>query len=210
MTLASSPRPALRTRLRELLAADETAFRDGLADHLDGATFSGAATARERLATGPSAASLGAFAEVVDTPRERALAWRAWVLERVPMGVVLTGAAYHDNPILYANAGFRELTGYDAAALAGENPRLLQTDATSREAVADFVEALRTWEPVTVEVRNERADGVPFDNRVSLVPVAGPDGTVENWFGLQTAVAWPEGPPSEETVDDRSPASPEG
>ena len=195
--LASSPRPGLRDWLRTALGGEQAAFRERLSDRLDGASVAGAATARDRLSTEPAAASLGAFAEAVDTPRERRLAWRAWVVDRLPIGVTLTGAAYHDNPLLYANAGFRALTGYDAAALAGQNPRLLQTDATDRESVADFVEALRTWEPVTVEIRNERADGVPFDNRVSLVPVTGADGTVENWFGLQAAVAWPEGRPEE-------------
>jgi len=41
---------------------------------------------------------------------------------------------------------------------------------------------------ITVELCNYRADGSPFTNRVSLVPVPDANGTVEHWFGLRAAV----------------------
>jgi PAS domain-containing protein len=47
--------------------------------------------------------------------------WRARTLEDAPLGVVLTGAAYHDNPLLYANRATRRLTGYTLAELWGDD-----------------------------------------------------------------------------------------
>ncbi|MEZ3117543.1 PAS domain-containing protein [Halobaculum sp. MBLA0147] len=199
------PRPALRDALRDLLVADPDEFRERVRSLAARHEFPVA----ERLDTVPHPTPEETPSEAppdrlpFDTgrlaPREVSLAWKVWVLDEAPLGVTLAGPAYHDTPLVAVNETFCRLTGYDAETLHGENPRLLQTDATAEEAVADFVEALRTWEGVTVELHNERRDGTPFRNRVSLVPVPGADGTVENWFGLQAAVAWPEGRPTRST-----------
>jgi PAS domain S-box-containing protein len=120
--------------------------------------------------------------------RERRLVWQAWTLDDAPVGVTLSGAAYEDNPIRYANDRFCELTGYSRTDLIGENPRLLQGTDTESDAVARLHEALRTWESVTVELWNYRRDGERFRNRVSLLPVPDETGTVTHWFGVQARV----------------------
>lgn len=119
---------------------------------------------------------------------EQTLVWKSWVLDGIPLGITVSGPAYQDNPIVYANETFRELTGYSMAELRGENPRLLQGPETEPSAVDDLREALDIWEPVTVELRNYRRDGTPFRNRVSLVPTTDETGTVTNWVGIQDAV----------------------
>ena len=121
-------------------------------------------------------------------PEQQDLVWRMWLLDDAPVGLILSGPAYRDNPLIYANRTFRELTGYPLADLRGENPRLLQGPETGDEPVATLREAVDTWERVTVELRNYRRDGTPFRNRVSLVPVLGVSGTVTNWIGVQEAV----------------------
>ena len=199
MTLASEPRPDSRAALRETLGRETDTFRTRVRDLLDSHSHVPAEKTRtrreirRRLDTDPEAVTFDGWEEI--DRHSRPLAWQAWVLDHAPLGITLTGAAYHDNQIRYANLAFQELTGYGPATLSGANPRFLQTEETDEERRADFVEALRTWEPVTVEIHNERADGRPFSNRVSLVPVAGADGTVEHWFGIQAVVAWPAGRP---------------
>lgn len=120
--------------------------------------------------------------------RERRLVWRLWTLDRASLGLTLAGPAYADNPIVYATERVREITGYGLADLRGENPRLLQGPATEPAPVADLREALASWNEVTVELTNERADGERFRNRVSLAPLHGADGTVTHWLGVQEAV----------------------
>lgn len=174
------PQPELRTTLCEALTADRESFRETV-DSL--ATEYGFDA--DRLATTPETFDPpAAVGSVAGTD----IVWRAWTLETAPIGVVLAGAAYHDNPLLYANRATRRLTGYSLAALSGENLRRLQGPDTDRAAVDSLREALRTWNSVTVELRNYRADGSSFTNRVSLVPVPDANGTVEHWFGLQAAV----------------------
>lgn len=102
--------------------------------------------------------------------------------------ITLSGPAYQDNPILYANQTFRDMTGYPLGDLVGENPRLLQGPETEQAPVADLREALDIWEPVTVELTNYRNDGTPFRNRVSLVPLDDETGTITNWVGVQEVV----------------------
>lgn len=123
----------------------------------------------------------------------RELVWRLWLFDTAPLGLTVSGPAYEDTPIVYATRTFRDLTGYSMAELRGENPRLLQGPETAADPVADLREAISIWTPVTVELRNYRRDGTPFRNRVSLVPMAGEDGTIRNWVGIQEGVG-----PSEE------------
>ena len=122
------------------------------------------------------------------SPLERDLVWRLWVLNAVPFGLVFTGPAYQDTPVRYVNDGFERLTGYPLSAVRAKNLRLLQGPETDENAVESLREAVSIWEPVTVELRNYRRDGTPFLNRVSLVPMAGSDGAVANWVGIQAAV----------------------
>ena len=161
----------------------------------DGASAGGGSTSgdpTERLDRAPSPAAfdgpsnLDAFGTLTDL--ECDLVWRLWVLDAVPFGLTLAGPAYQDTPIRYVNGGFERLTGYPLSAVHGENLRLLQGPGTDETAVASLREAVSIWEPVTVELQNYRRDGTPFVNRVSIVPMAGPDGTVANWLGVQAAV----------------------
>ncbi|ELZ24342.1 PAS fold domain-containing protein [Halosimplex carlsbadense 2-9-1] len=182
MDRGPTPRPELRAALREALTADRGSFRDSV----------------DRLASEYDfdAQRLGADPETFDPPAavapldvsDREPVWRAWMLAEAPLGVVVAGAAYHDNPVLYANRATRRLTGHSLAALWGENLRRLQGPGTDGAAVDTLRNALRNWNGVTVELRNYRADGTPFTNRVTLVPSPGDDGTVRHWFGLQAAV----------------------
>jgi PAS domain S-box-containing protein len=121
-------------------------------------------------------------------PREQCLVWKAWVLDNVLFGITLSGAAYEDNPIVYANRTFRAVTGYTMADLHGENPRLLQGPATEDAAVGTLHKALRGWDPVTTELWNYRADGERFRNRVSLLPMPDGTGTVTHWYGVQERI----------------------
>jgi PAS domain S-box-containing protein len=105
-----------------------------------------------------------------------------------PLGLTLSGPAYRDNPILYANRTLRDLTGYSLGELRGENPRLFQGSDTEPDALERLHEAIDIWSEATVELRNYRRDGTPFRNRLTVVPVPDHSGTIANWIGIQAAV----------------------
>ena len=176
------PQSELRATLRETLTVGRESFRKTV-DRLG--TEHGFDVSR--LSTSPETFDLPADVGSIADP-DRRLVWRAWTLETAPIGVVLTGAAYQDNPLLYANRATRRVTGYSLSELRGENLRRLQGSQTDPTTVARLREALRGWNSVTVELCNYRADGTSFTNRVSLVPIPDANGTVEHWFGLQAVV----------------------
>jgi PAS domain S-box-containing protein len=163
-----------RTALRELLTSEPAAFAAGAAEYV------GSVEPYESF--DPDAVPVPTD-ELLD--RERRLLWKARVLEDARFGVVLSGAAYEDNQIIYANRYFRDLSGHDLDWLVGENPRFLQGPDTESDSVTRLHEALRTWEPATVDLWNYRRDGEQFRNRVSLVPIPDAAGTVTHWFGIQ-------------------------
>ena len=110
------------------------------------------------------------------------------VLDEAPVGITISDPASEDNPLIYVNDHFEQLTGYDAEEAVGQNCRFLQGDATREEPVATMRAAVDDVEPVTVELRNYRKDGTEFWNRVTIAPLVDDDGTVENYVGFQEDV----------------------
>jgi len=109
-------------------------------------------------------------------------------LDQISLGLTVSGPAYQDNPILYANQTFRRFTGYELATLVGENPRLLQGPDSESDAVGTLREGIEIWEARTVELWNYRRDGSRFRNRVSVVPLTDESGMITNWLGIQRPV----------------------
>ncbi len=176
----------LRADLLDLLACDEDAVRGRLQDLITDGGLEPEHLPRTRPESTP-------LTEPDDlTERGESLVSRVRLLDDAPLGITLSGPAYRDTPVLYANRTVRDLTGYSLDELRGHNPRLLQGPRTDPDAVADLHEAISIWEPVTVDVWNHRRDGQPFLNRVSLRPLSGDDGTVTHWAAVQEAIETPD------------------
>ena len=89
---------------------------------------------------------------------------------RMPM--VITDPAQHDNPIVFANQAFLDLTGYAREEVIGRNCRLLQGPDTTPESAAAIRRAIETCEPTfRGEILNYRKDGTSFWNALFMSPV---------------------------------------
>ncbi|MFB6161788.1 MAG: PAS domain-containing protein [Haloferacaceae archaeon] len=109
-------------------------------------------------------------------------------MDAAPVGITITDPDQDDNPIVYANDGFVELTGYPRDAVVGRNCRFLQGEDTRAEPRAEMRAAIDDAEPVTVELRNYRNDGELFWNRVSIAPLFDEGGAPEYFVGFQQDV----------------------
>jgi PAS domain S-box-containing protein len=87
--------------------------------------------------------------------------------------------------ILYVNAAFTAITGYQPQEVLGQTPRILQGAKTDRAELDKVRIALSKWESITVEVINYRKDGLEFWNEFSLVPVANDRGFYTHWIAVQ-------------------------
>jgi len=109
-------------------------------------------------------------------------------IDDAPTGITLSDPSLPDNPLVYVNEGYEEMTGYDPAEALGRNCRFLQGPDTEEEPVATMREGIDDGEPVTAEVLNYRKDGTPFWNRVTIAPVHDGNGEIEHYVGFQEDV----------------------
>jgi PAS domain S-box-containing protein len=110
-------------------------------------------------------------------------------IQEAPIGITIADTTREDEPLIYVNDGFLELTGYPREEVIGRNCRFLQGEATRDEPVARMRSALENEEAVTVTLRNYRRDGTMFWNRVSLSPIETEDGDVTHYLGFQEDVS---------------------
>ncbi|WP_159993177.1 PAS domain S-box protein [Roseomonas sp. 18066] len=106
-------------------------------------------------------------------------------LEKTATPIVLTDPAQPDDPIVFANRAFQELTGYPAAELLGRNCRLLQDPETDPAELARLRAALAEGREVAVELVNRRRDGSRFRNALLVSPVRDQRGRLLYHFGTQ-------------------------
>jgi len=119
-------------------------------------------------------------------PYQLALKDRA--LASAAEGITISDLRLPDNPLVYVNRGFTELTGYRREESIGRNCRYLQGPDTRPEKVAEIREAIAARRPCVVELLNYRADGSSFWNRLSLTPLRDADGEVTHYIGVQSDV----------------------
>ena len=101
------------------------------------------------------------------------------------MSICLSDPHLPDNPIVFANRAFRELTGYEDGELIGRNCRFLQGPKTDPAPIAAMREAIANEDVVIVEMLNYRKDGSTFWNALHLGPIYDEDGKLAYFFGSQ-------------------------
>lgn len=109
-------------------------------------------------------------------------------MDAAPIGITISDPDQPDNPLIYLNDAFEELTGYRKDETVGRNCRFLQGEASDEAAIREMRESIDAAEPVSVELVNYRRDGESFWNRVDIAPIRDDDGEVTNYVGFQTDV----------------------
>ena len=94
-----------------------------------------------------------------------------------------------DNPLVFVNRAFREMTGYSNEDLVGRNCRFLQGPDSDRETVEAMRAAIESQTEIDVEILNYRKDGSTFWNAIYIVPVYDDSGQLLYFFGSQQDVS---------------------
>jgi PAS domain S-box-containing protein len=129
------------------------------------------------------------FHDITEQLRRKAeLERKSRAMDAAPIGITISDANREDNPLIYANRSFTELTGYESENIVGENCRFLQGEKTEEAQVAKLAEAIEAERPVTVDLRNYRKDGTEFWNRVTVAPVFDEQDELINYVGFQQDV----------------------
>ncbi|KAB7764115.1 hybrid sensor histidine kinase/response regulator [Xanthomonas maliensis] len=110
-------------------------------------------------------------------------------VETTRMPMTVTDPHLPDNPIVFANRAFLEMTGYSAEEIIGNNCRFLQGPETDRQSVAEVREAIEHRREFATEVLNYRKDGSSFWNALFVSPVFDDEGNLIYFFGSQLDVS---------------------
>ncbi len=112
------------------------------------------------------------------TIRDRALA-------SIGSGVLITDHRAPDEPIIYANRGFTDITGYLPSEVLGRNCRFMNQGVDDiREARNTMQKCIEAENEGVFELRNRRKDGQIFWNRLSIAPVKDVDNKVSHFVGV--------------------------
>lgn len=111
----------------------------------------------------------------------------AFAATRMPMLVTDPGQA--DNPIIYVNRAFTQLTGYTREEILGTNCRFLQGPGTNQDDVAKVRKAIEDRQSIEIDLLNYRKDGTSFWNRLLVSPVFDAAGQLTHFFASQFDVS---------------------
>ena len=97
-------------------------------------------------------------------------------IEHSGVPVAVTDPRLPDNPFVFANAAFAQLTGYEFAEIVGKSWRTLQGPESDRETVQKIEQAVSDGRQIKTDLLNHRKDGTVFRNNVFISPIPGADG----------------------------------
>jgi len=109
-------------------------------------------------------------------------------VDKTGLPMILTDPNQDDDPIVFTNRAFLDLTGYGIDEVVGRNCRFLQGPATEPNHVDEIRAALRDNRDLTIEITNHRRDGTPFVNALFIGPVFDGEGRLRYRFGSQIDV----------------------
>jgi len=115
------------------------------------------------------------------------------IVENADDVVVVTEAADIEAPsgtrIVYVNKAFERLTGYSAAEVIGDTPRVLQGSLTSQTARSRIHEHLQRRAPVREKLLNYGKDGTPYWLDMNIVPLTNRFGEVTHFAAIERNVS---------------------
>ncbi|UEG54779.1 PAS domain-containing protein [Mucilaginibacter daejeonensis] len=104
-------------------------------------------------------------------------------------GIIITDNQQPDNPIIYCNKAFENITGYKRKEIIGHNCRFLQKDDREQSVKQVLREAVEKGEMCIVEIRNYKKDGTLFWNELYMSPVKNAEGVVTYFIGVQNDIS---------------------
>ena len=147
-------------------------------------------------------------AEIAERKRvEDALHIRDRAIAASHNGILITDPTQPDNPIIYCNPAFEEMTGYQPHEILGHNCRFLQGEDRDQTAISEIRAAIKKERQCHVVLRNYRKDGTLFWNELTMSPVRDQYGQVTHFIGVQNDITERKGIEETLHIQDRAVAA---
>jgi PAS domain S-box-containing protein len=96
------------------------------------------------------------------------------------------GTFDHPNPaIVYVNQTFLDYSGYELGDIIGENPRMMRGTNENKIVVEKIKYAMKNWESIDIEVKNQTKSGEDIWVSLSISPIANEEGILTHWISIQ-------------------------
>lgn len=109
-------------------------------------------------------------------------------LEATSCGISIADCQQEDNPLIYVNSAFEEMTGYTKEEVIGKNCRFLQAEDRDQAQLEIIRHSVLSGKDCKVIIRNYRKDGTLFYNELILSPVKNKEGKLTHFIGIQNDV----------------------
>lgn len=109
-------------------------------------------------------------------------------LNSAKSGIIITDNRQPDNPIIYCNKSFEEITGYLHNEIIGHNCRFLQAQDRTQPEREMIKDAVKNGKECHLEIRNYRKNGTLFWNELIISPVMNKEGEVTHFIGVQNDI----------------------
>lgn len=109
-------------------------------------------------------------------------------LNAVNSGIIITDNTQPDNPIIYCNKAFENITGYDHSEIIGHNCRFLQSQDRDQSEISVLKDCIKKGKDCRVEIRNYKKNGSLFWNELYVSPIHNEKGDVTNFIGIQNDI----------------------
>ena len=173
----------------ETILSGETWDEEVVNRRKNGETYTAHQTVAPVTGTGDIEAFVAVQTDITERKkREQRLQRQSRAIAEAPVGITISDPGQEDNPLIYVNDAYVEMTGYPREEVLGENCRFLQGEDTDSERVARIREAIDNEEPIAIDLRNYRKDGTEFWNHLEIAPVRNDEGEVVNYVGFQQDV----------------------
>lgn len=109
-------------------------------------------------------------------------------INSLDIGVIITEPVDKKNKVIYANPGFKKITGYSEAEIVGKGLSILQGEKTSSATKIKLKEAIEKEKKITVEILNYHKNGNDFWNHLTITPVYNQESQLTNHIGIMTDI----------------------
>lgn len=120
--------------------------------------------------------------------REQELHILERAMEEASLPLTMSDPTLEDNPLVFVNDAFEDLTGYTASDAIGQNCRFLQGPDTDAETIASLRKRIDAEETFSTKIKNYRQDGSTFWNQLDITPIYDDDGTLLRYLGSQSDI----------------------
>jgi len=107
------------------------------------------------------------------------------IVKQTEVPLCITDPKVDDNPMVFVNDAFCDLTGYTRDELIGRNCRLLQGPDTDPHDIERLRLIINSQSVGSVEILNYRKDGTPFYNLLQIGPIMDDARNLRYYFGVQ-------------------------